>query len=104
MDRQCVITVGGYEGTLNGMSLGSYTPVDRVKGKVRDLSKELKEPATEYSFTASQNSITCADGCQNLLAVGGYDEVIRLFDVYKKKDLGDLMGVHEGTITSLQIY
>jgi hypothetical protein len=29
-----------------------------------------------------------------MLALGGYNEVIRLFDVQKKKDLGDLVGEH----------
>jgi hypothetical protein len=45
--------------------------------------------------------VTCAEGSQNLLALAGFDEVIRLFDVYRKKDLGDLVGEHEGTITSI---
>lgn len=44
------------------------------------------------------------DAKQNLLALGGYDEVIRLFDVAKKKDLGSLLGAHTGTITALQFY
>ena len=64
------------------MSFGAYGPLERIKGKTKDLSKELKEPATEYSFIASQGPITCAEGSQNILALGGYDEVIRLFDVY----------------------
>jgi len=38
------------------------------------------------------------------MALGGYDEVIRLFDVQKKKDLGDLVGDHNGTITALQFF
>ena len=59
---------------------------------------------TEYSFNAAEGSIVCADGNQNLMALGGYDEVIRLFDVAKKKDLGDLVGEHHGTITALQFY
>jgi hypothetical protein len=36
-----------------------------------------------------------------MLALGGYNEIIRLFDVHKKKDLGDLVGEHEGSITAL---
>jgi len=38
------------------------------------------------------------------MALGGFNEVIRLFDVAKKKDLGELMGDHNGTITCLQFY
>jgi protein MAK11 len=97
MERQSVVSFGGYEGGLNGISFGSTN-----KGTL-DLSKSelLKDLKTEYSFTASESSLNCADGCQNLLALGGFEEVIRLFDVHKKKDLGDLVGEHEGTITAL---
>jgi len=38
------------------------------------------------------------------MALGGFSEVIRLFDINKNKDLGDLMGEHNGTITALQFY
>ena len=41
---------------------------------------------------------------QNLLALGGFNEIIRLFDVSKKKDLGELMGDHNGTISAIQFY
>ena len=64
----------------------------------------LKDVETEYSFSATQGSINCADGSQNLLAVGGYDETIRLFDVRRKKDLGELVGEHLGSITALQFF
>ena len=64
----------------------------------------LKDLQTEYSFGATEGSILCADGNKNLMALGGFDEVIRLFDVAKKKDLGDLVGEHSGSITSLQFY
>jgi len=106
MERQCVISVCGYEGGLSGLSLGDFTATDRAGGKLKDLSvsENLKEPVTEYAFTATQGSIKCVDGSHNLMALGGFDEVIRLFDVYKKKDLGDLMGEHQGTITALQFH
>ena len=39
-----------------------------------------------------------------MMALGGYSEMIRLFDVRKKKDLGELAGEHSGTITCLQFY
>jgi WD40 repeat protein len=40
----------------------------------------------------------------NMMALGGFSEVIRLFDVRKKKDLGELAGEHSGSITCLQFY
>lgn len=42
-------------------------------------------------------------GNNNLLALGGYSEVIKLYDLKTKKEKGELME-HEGTITYLQFY
>ena len=41
-----------------------------------------------------------------MLAVGGFEEVISLFDVSKKVDRGQLMGSnsHQGSITALDFY
>ena len=55
-------------------------------------------------MSVTEGSIQSADGSHNLMALGGFSEVIRLFDIEKKKDLGDLMGDHNGTITALQFY
>ena len=89
--RCTVVSLGGYEGGLLGLSL--------QKGP--DGKLDLKDLQTEYAFNATEGSILCAEACQGLMALGGYDEVIRLFDVQKKKDLGDLVGDHNGTITAL---
>ena len=93
MERDSVISVCSYEGGLLGLSLnergeegGSYT---------------YKDIQTEYAFSATNGSIQCIDGSMNLLALGGYSEVIRLFDVKKNKDLGELMGEQHNTITCL---
>ena len=59
---------------------------------------------TEYNFSATEGSIQCSTAAHSLLTLGGFNEVIRLFDAKKKKDLGDLMGDHNGTITCLQLY
>ena len=59
---------------------------------------------TEFNFTANDSSISCAASSYNLLTLGGVNEVVRLFDVKRKKDLGDLMGDHNGTITCLQLF
>jgi WD40 repeat protein len=66
----------------------------------------LKSILKEYQLIASSSSINTIDGNKKLVALGGFEEVIRLFDVTTKKDLGSLMGSgsHEGTITSLQFF
>jgi protein MAK11 len=43
------------------------------------------------------------DGNKNLLALGGYSEIIKLYDVRTKKEKGELME-HTGSITALQFY
>lgn len=39
----------------------------------------------------------------NLMAVGGTEEIIKMFDLKKKKSCGELAGVHTSTITALAI-
>ena len=39
----------------------------------------------------------------NLLATGGSEEIIKMFDLKKKKSCGELAGIHTSTITSLAI-
>lgn len=94
INRPCVISVGTYEGKLIGVSLN----------KNEDGSYNYNDIVTEYNFTATEGSVGSACSSHNLLVLGGFNEVIRLFDVKKKKDLGDLMGDHNGTINSLQVY
>jgi protein MAK11 len=92
--RPCVISVCTYLGGLLGVSLT----------KDADGNYDYKDVVTEYNFTACDGSIQCATASQNLLTLGGFNEVVRLFDVRRKRDLGDLMGDHNGTITCLQMY
>ena len=43
------------------------------------------------------------DGRGSLLAIGGFQEIIKLYDVKTKKEIGELIE-HRGNITSLQFY
>jgi len=54
----------------------------------------------------SSSSLQCIGGESNLLATGGYEEVISLYDVSRKKDKGFLMGSqsHQGSITCLEFF
>jgi protein MAK11 len=90
----CVVSLGTYEGGLLGISLC----------KNEDGRYDFENIVTEYNFTAMEGSVGCAASAHNLLTLGGYSEVVRLFDVRRKKDLGDLVGDHNGTITCLQLY
>ena len=89
--RPCVISVCTYDGGLLGVSLK----------KDDNGNFDYKDILTEYNFTATEGSISSISSAQNLLTLGGFNEVVRLFDVKRKKDLGDLMGDHSGTITCL---
>ena len=57
-----------------------------------------------YNFQVTESVIQSISGNNNFLALGGYDEVIRLFDVANRRDLGSLVGEHTGTITALQFH
>ena len=38
-----------------------------------------------------------------MLAIGGYEEIIRLYDLKTKRTCGELSGTHECTITALDV-
>jgi WD40 repeat protein len=94
ISRPCLISIGTYEGHLVGISLD----------KQPDGKFNYNDIVTEYNFTATEGSVNSACASGNLLILGGFNEVVRLFDAKKKKDLGDLMGDHNGSITSLALY
>jgi len=48
----------------------------------------------EFHFQVSNASLTCSVAKDNLLAVSGHEEVIKLYDLKTKKSIGDLAGVH----------
>jgi protein MAK11 len=58
---------------------------------------------TEYAFSATQGSINAIAGNNYLLALGGFSEIIKLYDLRTKKERGELME-HSGSITYLEFY
>ena len=50
-----------------------------------------------------KGSINAIDGNSQYLALGGYSEIIKLYDVATKREKGELME-HTGSITALQFY
>eukprot|EP00347_Sterkiella_histriomuscorum_P008517 403344799 len=100
-DEKYIISIGNYEGGLLGLSFNDP----------EDVQDELE---TEFAFNSIQvfiyrfniliqGSINAIDGNRNLLALGGYQEIIKLYDVKTKKEKGELME-HTGSITALQFY
>ena len=65
-----------------------------------DLSHPENEMTTEYAFSSTQGSINAMDGNNYMLALGGFDEVIKLYDLRTKKEKGELIE-HTGSITFL---
>ena len=54
-------------------------------------------------FSAHTGAIKCLAASDRYLVSGGSDEVIKIYDLKKRKDLGSLVQ-HNGAITSLQFY
>ncbi len=50
-----------------------------------------------------QGSINAIAGNNNMLALGGFSEIIKLYDLKTRKEKGELME-HTGSITYLQFY
>jgi protein MAK11 len=58
---------------------------------------------TEYAFSATESSINAMAGSNGLRALGGFSEIIKLYDLRMKKERGELME-HTGSITYLEFY
>ena len=56
-----------------------------------------------FAVKAHQGPVRCVAARGGLLASGGDDDCVRVYDVLHQKDLGTLVA-HEGTITDLEIY
>ena len=87
----CIATFTNYEGGILGFSASS--PADFITPK-----NDLKQ---EFAFTASDQALTCSTTRGNLLAIGGTEEVVKMFDLKTKKSCGDLSGEHTSSITCL---
>ena len=57
----------------------------------------------QFAVKAHQGPVRCVRAKGGLLASGGDDDCVRVYDLVHGKDLGTLVK-HEGTVTSLDIY
>ncbi|CCE81830.1 Piso0_002505 [Millerozyma farinosa CBS 7064] len=81
------IIVGSYEHNLQCLSV------------LLNGSQAVFQPI--FHFEAHSLSIKAIDVARRYLVTGSNDELIRIFDLQKRKELGTLLG-HQGTITKLQ--
>ena len=81
-----------YEGGL--LSVSNRTPSTEKNW----LDKECF--TTQLGFRASEGALNTVSGSGSLIAVGGTQEVIHLYDTATKRSCGELYG-HQGAITSL---
>jgi protein MAK11 len=68
-----------------------------------DFTSAKGELKQEFAFIASEEALTCATALGNLLALGGHEEVVKMFDLKSKRSCGDLSGEHTGSITSVAV-
>ncbi|CDW90039.1 p21-activated protein kinase-interacting protein 1-like [Stylonychia lemnae] len=95
-----IISIGNYEGGLLGLS---FTDFDQIQEGVETEYAFNSIQVSNISLTILQGSINAMDGNKKLLALGGYQEIIKLYDVSTKKEKGELME-HQGSITCLQFF
>lgn len=82
------LVVGGYDGSLAGLSLAT------------DDTTALTL-ALDFAYAPHVNAVRCAALRSSLLASGGVDETIRIYDLAKRVEVGTLLH-HDGTINALQ--
>ncbi|CEP62201.1 Mak11p LALA0_S04e10132g [Lachancea lanzarotensis] len=85
--NQFRIVVGSYEHNILCLSV--------------DLSSETPFFTPIFHFQAHALSVKCADISNRYLVSGSNDEHIRIYDLQKRKELGNLMS-HQGSITALK--
>lgn len=87
-----------YEGSLFGWDL---VPA-RLKASEDAEAQEFIKCKVTYAFNLTPNSLKCVaiSPSGNYLICAGMDEYIRVFDLVKKKSIGDMSG-HTGCVTAL---
>lgn len=82
------VVLGGYDGSLAGLSLAA----DDTTALTLTLN---------FAYAPHANAVRCAALRSSLLASGGVDETIRIYDLAKAVEVGTLLH-HDGTINALQ--
>ena len=88
-----LISIGSYERIIYGLDV-----------ETDDTSEEFKLIGkVGFAIPAHNGYIKCIASCPKFLVSGGVDEVIRIFDLKKRKDIGSI-NQHDGSIKALDFY
>lgn len=90
-----LISIGSYERIIYGLD------VESVEGE--DSNKLNLTAKVGFAIPAHNGYIKCIASCPKYLVSGSVDEVIRIFDLKKRKDIGSI-NQHDGSIKALDFY
>lgn len=88
-----LISIGSYERTIYGVDV-------EVKPSESDPLAMEMHGKVGFAVPAHNGYIKCIASCPRYLVSGGVDEVIRIFDLKKRKDIGSI-NQHDGTVKAL---
>lgn len=89
-----LVSVGSYERIIYGLDLEISTT---------DQEEECCTGKLAFAIPAHNGYVKCIASCPKYLVSGGVDEVIRIFDLKKRKDIGSI-NQHDGSIKALDFY
>lgn len=93
------IVAGSYERLLYGLE-ASVAPSSSDASSSTAFDVTLKPIFTFPAHISSIRTVATAGSDSKWLATGGTDEIVKVWDLRKRREVGQLTG-HEGTITSL---
>ena len=91
-----LISVGSYERIIYGLDM-------ELRPDLENPQNSLLEGKVGFAIPAHNGYIKCIASCPKYLVSGGVDEVIRIFDLKKRKDIGSI-NQHDGSIKALDFY
>ncbi|CAK9276865.1 unnamed protein product [Sphagnum jensenii] len=68
-----------------------------------EVKEKKKQLEWAFSYPAHLGAIKCIASCGSVVATGGADDTIKVFDLNAQKDMGSLYK-HEGAVTCLQFH
>jgi len=80
-----------------------YVHAGTQTGSILGFNGTITSMQNVYAYAPHQGSVKCVGSSGRFLITGGFDEIIRLYDLKQRKERGQLIG-HEGTITCLRSY
>lgn len=91
-----LVSIGSYERVIYGLDVELTVPADSD-------SQATVQARVGFAIPAHTGYVKCIASCPRFLVSGGTDEVIRIFDLRKRKDIGSI-NQHDGSIRSLHFY